>query len=255
MRIAVLLKSVPDLIEDIPIDEESGEILYDEMSYIPSEWDDQALEEALLIKEESGAEVTAITVDTGESDTMLFTALAKGADHGVKLVGDFDPSLPNRQRAHIFSQYLGPQSFDLVLSGVQAIDDIDGQIPGLVAGILGWPHASVVTEVRAHDNRVIFRQEYAGGLVAEIKVSTPAVIGVQAARKPPRYASIAKVRQIAKSSQLEEVEMSIQEVPSLEILRFYKPIASGHAEMIDGDVDEAVDRIIEILQEHNLMRG
>ncbi|WP_053959137.1 electron transfer flavoprotein subunit beta/FixA family protein [Sulfobacillus thermosulfidooxidans] len=254
MKIAVLLKAVPDLVEDIALDEESGEILYDDMSYVPSEWDDQALEEALLIKEESGAEVTAVTVDTGDSDNMLYTALAKGADHAVKLVGDFDPSLSNRSRAQILSDYIRQQDFDLVLSGVQAIDDIDGQIPGLVAGILGWPHASVVTEVHVTGDTVILRQEYAGGVVAEIQTPTPAVIGIQAARKPPRYASIAKVRQVAKSAQIEEVEMAMPEVPSLEIRRFYKPVAAGHAEMIDGDVEEVADRIIEILQERNLVR-
>ncbi|PSR27507.1 electron transfer flavoprotein beta subunit [Sulfobacillus thermosulfidooxidans DSM 9293] len=254
MKIAVLFKAVPDLVEDIALDEESGEILYDDMSYVPSEWDDQALEEALLIKEESGGEVTAITVDTGDSDNMLYTALAKGADHAVKLVGDFDPSLSNRSRAQILSEYIRQQDFDLVLSGVQAIDDIDGQIPGLVAGILGWPHASVVTEVHVTGNTVILRQEYAGGVVAEIQTPTPVVMGIQAARKPPRYASIAKVRQVAKSAQIEEVEMAMPTVPQLEIRRFYKPVAAGHAEMIDGDVDEVAARIIEILQERNLVR-
>ncbi|WP_028963019.1 electron transfer flavoprotein subunit beta/FixA family protein [Sulfobacillus thermosulfidooxidans] len=254
MKIAVLFKAVPDLVEDIALDEESGEILYDDMSYVPSEWDDQALEEAMLIKEESGGEVTAITVDTGDSDNMLYTALAKGADHAVKLVGDFDPSLSNRSRAQIFSEYIRQHDFDLVLSGVQAIDDIDGQIPGLVAGILGWPHASVVTEVHVTGNTVILRQEYAGGVVAEIQTPTPVVIGIQAARKPPRYASIAKVRQVAKSTQIEEVEMAMPTVPQLEIRRFYKPVAAGHAEMIDGDVDEVAARIIEILQERNLVR-
>ncbi|OLZ12167.1 electron transfer flavoprotein subunit beta/FixA family protein [Sulfobacillus thermosulfidooxidans] len=254
MKIAVLFKAVPDLVEDIALDEESGEILYDDMSYVPSEWDDQALEEALLIKEESGGEVTAITVDTGDSDNMLYTALAKGADHAVKLVGDFDPSLSNRSRAQILSEYIRQQDFDLVLSGVQAIDDIDGQIPGLVAGILGWPHASVVTEVHVTGNTVILRQEYAGGVVAEIQTPTPVVMGIQAARKPPRYASIAKVRQVAKSAQIEEVDMAMPTVPQLEIRRFYKPVAAGHAEMIDGDVDEVAARIIEILQERNLVR-
>lgn len=254
MRIAVLMKSVPDLVEDIALDEDSGQVLFDEMTYVPSEWDDQALEEALLIKEESGTEVTAVTVDTGDSDNILFTALAKGADHAVKLVGDYDPSLTNRRRAQIFADYLRDQAFDLVLSGVQAIDDIDGQVPGLVAGIMGWPHASVVTEVHSKDKGVVLRQEYAGGLVAEIEASTPLVIGIQAARKPPRYASIAKVRQVAKTQQIEEVEAESPDVPTLAVRRFYKPVASGHAEMIDGDVEEVASRIIEILQERNLLR-
>jgi electron transfer flavoprotein beta subunit len=254
MHIAVLMKSVPDLVEDIALDEHEGQILFDEMSYVPSEWDDQALEEALVIKEESGAEVTAVSIETQDSDNLLFTALAKGSDNAVKLVGDFDLSLTNRQRAQIFADYLHKQPFDLILSGVQAIDDVDGQIPGLVAGIMGWPHASVVTEVRVKDQGIILRQEYAGGLVAEIESSTPVVVGIQAARKPPRYASIAKVRQVAKSRQIEEVEVPLSNVPALTVRRFYKPVASAHAEMVDGDVEDVAARIAEILQERNLLR-
>lgn len=255
MRIAVLMKAVPDLVEELALDEESGELLYDDMSYVPSEWDDQALEEALLIKEESGAEVSVLAVDTGDVDNMLFTALAKGADHGVKLSGDFGPSMSNRQKAQILSGYIKQQNFDLVLSGVQAIDDVDGQIPGLLAGLLQWPHASVVTEVRAAgEGKVSLHQEYAGGLLAEIEGDTPLVVGVQAARKPPRYASIAKVRQTAKTATLEDVSVELGGGPVLEDIRFMKPVASGHAEMIDGDVDAVADRIIEILTERNLMR-
>jgi electron transfer flavoprotein beta subunit len=255
MRVAVLLKAVPDLVEELVLDEESGSLQYDEMSYVPSEWDDQALEEALILKEESGAQVTAIAVSTGDVDTMLFTALAKGADHVVKITGDFDASMSNWQQARVLSDYVREQDFDMVLSGVQAIDDVDGQIPGLVAGFLNWPHASVVTEVRmGGDSKVLLRQEYSGGLVAEIEVESPVVIGVQAARKPPRYASVAKVRQVAKSVAIEEVSAGAPAGPAFADIQFVRPVAAGRAEMIEGDVDAVADRIVQILADHNLLR-
>ncbi|AUW93599.1 MAG: electron transfer flavoprotein subunit beta [Sulfobacillus thermotolerans] len=254
MRLAVLLKTVPDLVEELALDEDARTLLFDEMSYVPSEWDDQALEEALIIKEESGAEVTVIAVDTGDVDTMLFTALAKGADYAVKIVGDFDAAMSNWQKARVVADYLGRGDFDAVLSGVQAIDDVDGQLPGLVAGFLGWPHASVITEVRvAGGSHLQLRQEYAGGLVAELETVTPIVVGVQAARKPPRYASVAKVRQVAKSATIDEVEADVAEA-RLAGVEYVRPVAAGHAEMIEGDIDEVVDRIVAILEERNLLR-
>ncbi|MHB1611350.1 MAG: electron transfer flavoprotein subunit beta/FixA family protein [Sulfobacillus sp.] len=255
MRILVLTKSVPDLVEELVLDEDSGELLHDEMTYVPSEWDDHAVEEALLIKEDSNADVTVLAVDTGDVDNMLFTALAKGADRAIKLQGDFDLSTSNRKRAQAIAHYVQENPYDLILSGVQAIDDIDGQIPAMVAGLLGMPHASVVTDVRLDGDRVHFHQEYGGGLQAELASQTPVVLGIQAARKPPRYASIAKVRQMMKSSVLEEVEVAVEEVPELEIRRFFKPVAAGHAEMIDGDAEEVAERIVSILKERNLVRG
>ncbi|MCL5971484.1 MAG: electron transfer flavoprotein subunit beta [Firmicutes bacterium] len=255
MRILVLSKSVPDLVEELALDEDNGELLHDDMTYVPSEWDDHALEEALLLKEEVGAEVTVLAVDTGDVDNMLFTALAKGADHAVKLTGDFDLATSNRKRAQAIANYLRDNTFDLVLSGVQAIDDIDGQIPAIVAGLLEWPHASVVTEVSIQGEQIHFRQEYGGGLQAEFSAQAPLVLGIQAARKPPRYASIAKVRQMMKSSTVDEIDASADTVPEIEIRRFFKPVAAGHAEMIEGDPEEVADRIITILKERKLVRG
>ena len=50
------------------------------------EWDAQALEEALLLKDASGAEVVAVGLaGDPEIDQILYTALAKGADAAVKL--------------------------------------------------------------------------------------------------------------------------------------------------------------------------
>lgn len=255
MRIAVLMKDVPDLVEDLELDDESM-LAVDDMTFVPSEWDDQALEEALLIKEDLGAgEVTVLAVDTGDVDNMLFTALAKGADKAVKIVGDFDRTLTNRQRSALFANVLNAGEYDVVLTGVQAVDDVDGQIAGLVAGQLKWPHASVVRDVTISNNGVNCIQEYAGGRMAELHLSSPALLGIQASRKPPRYVTIAKVRQTMKSVALEEVEADVPEVPKAVVRRLYKPESSGHAEMFDGDVEAVADQIIALLEDRKLLRS
>lgn len=257
MRIVVLLKDVPDLVEDLELDGD-GRLLYDDLSYVLSEWDDQALEEALLIKEESqDVSVTVVMVDTGDVDTVLFTALAKGADDALKIVGDWDRALSNRQRAAIFAQYLKDHPADVVLTGVQAIDDVDGQIAGLVAGSLGAAHAAVVRDVAwdAGAGRLQFVQEYSGGRMTRFAAAPPLVLGVQAARKPPRYVTVSRIRQLSKSAVLEEVEASVPEVPLLSVERLARPEQTGHAVMWDGSVEDVADRIRGLLQERNLLRS
>lgn len=255
LKIAVLMKDVPDLVEDLEINDEGTALDFDSLSFIPSEWDDNALEEALLLKDETGSEVVVIAVDTGDIDNMLYTALAKGADRAVKIVGDFDHGITSRARAHLIANYLKNESFDLIVSGVQAVDDLDGQVPALVAGLVEIPHASVISDVNISGDKVRFRQEYSGGVMAEFEAAAPLVLGIQASKQPPRYASIAKVRQTMKSAQLNEVEAELPEFPALNVTRLYKPEASGHAEMIDGDVDEVAEKIISILADRNLLRG
>ncbi len=255
MKIAVLIKDVPDLVEELELTEE-GRLAVDDMSFVPSEWDDQALEEALILKEgDAGSTVTAVAIDTGDVDNMLFTALAKGADRGVKLVGDFNREMSNRARAEVLAHYCHTEGFDLILTGVQAIDDLDGQIAGLVAGRLGAAHASVVRDVALGSTSVTCIQEYSGGKMAELRLTVPAVLGIQAAQKTPRYVTVSKVRQMQKSASLEEIEGESSEAPALEIRRLYPPVASSHAEMWGDDVEELADRIVNLLEEKKLLRS
>src|SRR5438094_644595 len=96
MHIVVPLKQSPDLVEEVEINAEGNDIDRDGVSLRLSEWDDQALEEALLLKDGSGGNVTAVTLDGGEADSVLFTAPANGpagadGDAGIKIRRVFKP--------------------------------------------------------------------------------------------------------------------------------------------------------------------
>ena len=83
MRIVVPLKAVPDLVEEIELTDDGTDIDREFLKFVLNEWDDQALEEALLIKDAGGAEVVAVALaDDPDIDQALYTALAKGADAG-----------------------------------------------------------------------------------------------------------------------------------------------------------------------------
>jgi len=258
MRIAVLMKDVPDLVEDLELDGET--LAVDDLSFVPSEWDEQALEEALLLKDEGqktngGVEVTAVAVDTGDVDGLLYTALAKGADRAVKLTGSFDRRTPSRVRAAAFAEFLRQQAHDLILTGVQAVDDLDGQIAGLVAAALGWSHAAAVREVQ-HDlgtGKVRFLQEYGGGRMARMAAALPTVLGIQAARQAPRYVPVARVRQVTKTASLDEVPVEVPDVGPAAPVRLFRPEQGGRAEMWEGDVEEIAERLLGLLQERKLV--
>jgi len=255
MRIAVLLKQVPDLVEEFEVGDDGNDIDRDFMSFILNEFDSHALEEALLIKDATGAEVYAVALDDEEIDQALYTAVAKGADGAIKLVGA-DASeawLPTSSRARIFADWLEGQDYDLVLTGVQAADDIDGQLAPLLGAMRGIPHVSVVVSVEANDGTAKVQQEFAGGTIAELDVQLPAVIGVQAARAEPRYAPIAKIRQAQQDGGLEEQSVQLPDARSgMSIRRLSAPEQSGHAEMLDGSDEEVAAKIIELLRDRGL---
>lgn len=255
MEFIVLLKQVPDLAEELEIDASGRDLARDWMSYVTSEWDEYALEEALQLRDLAGGTVTCLALDTGSVDELLATCLARGADRVIK-VGAFDRPPDTHASVHAFAAALRELRHDLVLVGVQAIDDLDGQLGPVLAAELGLPHVSVVTHIAVgpDGSTVTANQEYAGGLVAEFEVDLPAVLGVQTSREAPRYAPVSRVRQLMKTATIETREAPAAGGGGLIVEAMAVPVASGHAEMIDGDAGAVATRIAEILAERGLVK-
>jgi electron transfer flavoprotein beta subunit len=56
------MKAVPDIVEEIELTPDETGIDREFLTFVLNEWDDQALEEALLVKEATGAEVVAVGI-------------------------------------------------------------------------------------------------------------------------------------------------------------------------------------------------
>ncbi len=257
MRIVVPMKAVPDLVEEIELTPDETDIDREFAKFVLSEWDAQALEEALLVKDATGAEVVAVGLasdpDIGQA---LYTALAKGADAAIKISGGKDGAASTRDRAALVAGYLADEPADLVITGVQAPDDLDGQLPPMLAAHLGLPHVSVVVGVEVAGGAVTVRQEFAGGRVHELRVTMPAVIGIQTARQAPRYAPISRIRQAMQAGGLREAETTaVAAGPGLTVRRMHRPEASGHAEMLAGGADEVAEKIADLLRARGLVKG
>ncbi|MCC7360651.1 MAG: electron transfer flavoprotein subunit beta/FixA family protein [Anaerolineales bacterium] len=256
MNIVVAIKQVPNLTDELELNADATGLDLAALTYVLNEFDEQALEEAALTKETAGGSVTVIGVDTtGELDSALHTALAKGADKAVKITGDFDGGADSRTQARLLAGALSALAPDLVLTGVQAADDRAGQIGPMLAAHLGWPYVGVVTSVLAGAGQVKVHKEYAGGLLAEFEVALPAVIGVQAAHQPPRYAPVSRIRQIAKTAQIEAVAAEAGGPAGSPVRRMFKPEAAGHAEMWDGGPDEVAEKIAGLIAERGLAKS
>ncbi|MFQ5419494.1 MAG: electron transfer flavoprotein subunit beta/FixA family protein [Anaerolineae bacterium] len=254
MNIVVAIKHVPSLADELELNDEGTNLDFDMVDFALSEWDEQAIEEAALVKEASGGTVTVVGVDVIEElDNVLHTALAKGADKAVKIVGDFEPPVESREQARLLADAIKEMSPDLVLTGVQAIDDLNGQIGPMLAAHLDMPYVGVVVGMRAISGTATVEKEYAGGVTAEFKVSLPLVVGIQAAAQPPRYAPVSKIRQMAKTAVIDEIEADEADFEPVPINKMAKPVAAGHAEMIGGDPEEVAAKIIGLIRERGLL--
>ncbi|HTP31396.1 MAG TPA: hypothetical protein VMJ75_04430 [Candidatus Acidoferrales bacterium] len=261
MHILVLLKMVPDVVEDLEIASDGKGLDLDYLRMILSESDDHALEQALLLKERHGGKVTVLALDAPEVDDALFTAAAKGADRVVKVVG-MDAGFTTRQAAGFFSQVIADQAgllpADLILTGVQAIDDLDGLVAPLVADEFRMPYLGIITGIMVDASGKTARaiKEFPSGVRGEFEVKLPAVLGVQAAEKPPRYVPVAKVRAAMKSGKIESAE-----VPTLvdggwlavNIMEMKRNEPASQAEMLEGPTEQVCNTLCGILAGRGLV--
>ncbi len=255
MEFVVLLKQVPDLAEELEVDDSGTDLARDWLNFVASEWDEYALEEALQLRDEAGGSVTCLALDTGAVDELLATCLARGADRVFK-VGSFERQPDSHTAARIFATALRQLPHDLILTGVQAIDDLDGQVGPLLATELGLPHVSVVTHIHLAGTAATVHQEYAGGFVAEFEVDLPAVLGVQTSREAPRYAPVSRVRQLLKTAEMGQLEVAPPEGGSgLVVEAMALPESGRGAEMIAGDAEAVAERLAALFRERGIVKA
>jgi len=250
MKIVVLARLVPDLVEELAIDANGTALDTTWLRLMISEFDDHAIEQAILLKESSGGQVIVISPNAEGVDDMLFTASAKGADQIIKLNGDFESGTNNHALARALAQEITNLQPDLILTGVQAHTDMDGPIGPLLAGLLDFPYVGYVSGASGQGETVTVRKEYPGGLVAEMQIKLPAVLGIQAAEQPPRYVAISKIRQTMKTTTIDELDveaLNLSGGPT--VSRMFLPETSEKATLISGTEAEIADRLIEIFKE------
>ncbi len=238
-------------IDDLPV--QDNNVDFDSVDFVLNEFDEQSIEQAVLVKEAVGGTVTVVGVDLiGELDNVLHLALAKGADKAVKITAD-EPGADSHMQAKWLAEAIKGLGADLILTGVQASNDLDGQIGPMIAAHLDMPYIGGISSVEVSDRTATINKEFAGGVGAKYSVSLPMVVGVQAASKPPRYAPISKVRQIAQTATIEKIAPAGQASTALMMKKMAPPVVTGHAEMIEGSPKQVAAKIVELLKSKGLV--
>ncbi len=212
------------------------------------------MEQAIILKEREGGEVTILGPSMDDIDGVFFTAAAKGSDRQIKLMGDFNVEVNNHALARACASAMSGLQPNIVLTGVQAHNDLDGALGPLLAEYLDMPYVGYVSGVQVEGNTCTVRKEYPGGLIGELQVNLPAVLGIQAAETPPRYVAVSKVRQAMKTVTLEDqASPDLDPIGGPSVERLFQPESGERAEMIDGEIDSIAERLVEILRTSDLL--
>jgi len=251
MNIAVCIKRIPKTAEaDLFIEKDGRDIKKDHLVFHLNDWDGYAVREAALLKEKYGGEVTVITIGPEESKEVLTRCLAMGADRAMRI--EEPPAQDGHLIAKILFQTIRNQSFDLILTGVQAEDDNWGQVGVSLAQMLGFPHASIVTHIEITGDKATVKRELEGGIDEVLEIKLPAVLTIQTGINEPKYVSLSAILDAEdkeiKDLGIEELGITADEPVDAKIDQLFFPPIGKMAEILKGNPEEVVTQLTEILK-------
>ena len=206
MKILVAVKRVIDYNVQIRVKEDGSGIVTENVKMSTNPPDDNAIEEAVKIKESGKAtEVIAVTVGEEKAQETVRKALAVGADRGihVKADGIIEPLAVSK----ILQKIVEKEKPDLVFMGKQAIDDDCNQTGQMLSALLDWPQATFASKIDVKDGKLEVTREIDEGLET-IEVNTPAIVTCDLRLNEPRYASLPNIMK-AKKNQLNKLMLKI----------------------------------------------
>ena len=202
MKILVAVKRVIDYNVQVRVKEDGTGVHTDNVKMSTNPPDDNAVEEAVKLKESGQAkEVIAITIGEEKAQETVRKALAVGVDRGihVKTDGYVEPL----GVAKILKKIVEKEKPDLVFMGKQAIDDDCNQTGQMLAALLGWSQGTFVSKVQLKDKIIQVTREVDEGLET-IEINLPAIVTCDLRLNEPRYASLPNIMK-AKKKPIEKI--------------------------------------------------
>ena len=223
MKILVVVKRVIDYNVQIRVKEDGSGVHTDNVKMSTNPPDDNAVEEAVKLKEAGKAkEVVAVTIGDEKAQETVRKALAVGADRGVhvKIEGHVEPL----GAAKILKKIVEKEKPELVLMGKQAIDDDTAQKGQMLAAMLGWPQGTFASKLEMKNKALEVIREVDEGLET-IEINLPAVVTCDLRLNEPRYASLPNIMKAKKKSieQIMAKDLGVDMAHRLQQLKVEEP--------------------------------
>ena len=186
MKIAVLIKQVPDTWSERTLRETDWTLDRDAADAVIDEIDTRGVETALQLVEKHGGDVTVVTMGPERATEALRKALAMGADEAVHITDEGLAGSCALQTSAALAAAIRPLGVDLVITGNESTDGRTGSVPSMLAERLGMPQ---VTSIRTLDidGTSLRAERVKDGGYSEVTATLPAVISVTEKINEPRY--------------------------------------------------------------------
>ena len=242
MKILVAVKRVIDYNVQVRVKSDGSGVEKENVKMAMNPPDENAVEEALRIKESGKAdEIIILSIGTEKCQETIRTALAMGADRGIFINApdEIEPLAVSK----LIAKIVEIEKPGLILMGKQAIDDDSNQTAQMTSSLLNWPQATFASKIEIEDSSATITREIDEGL-ERIKVKMPFIASCDLRLNEPRYASLPNIMKAKKKpidiKSAEELNVDVK--PRIENLKISEPATRQKGVMV-ADVAELVKKL------------
>ena len=223
MKILVAVKRVIDFNVQVRVKNDGTGVEKENVKMSMNPPDENAVEEALRIKESGKAdEIVILSIGVEKSQETIRTALAMGADRGILIKTDHDVEPLGVSK--LIAKIAEDEKPGIILLGKQAIDDDCNQTAQMVSALLNWPQGTFASKIEIENDSAVITREIDEGL-EKIKVKTPFVASCDLRLNEPRYASLPNIMK-AKKKPIDiktAVDLGVDISPRIEQIKVEEP--------------------------------
>ena len=242
MKILVAVKRVIDYNVQVRVKNDGTGVEKENVKMSMNPPDENAVEEALRIKESGKAdEIIILSIGVEKSQETIRTALAMGADRGILIKTDHDVEPLGVSK--LIAKIAEDEKPGIILLGKQAIDDDCNQTAQMVSALLNWPQGTFASKIEIEDDSVVITREIDEGL-EKIKVKIPFVASCDLRLNEPRYASLPNIMK-AKKKPIDiktAVDLGVDISPRIDQIKVEEPPIRQKG-VIVSDVAELVQKL------------
>ena len=263
MNILVCIKQVPGT-SQVAIDEKTGTLKRDGVPAKMNPFDLYALETALRIKADTGAEVAVLTMGPPQAEAVVREAFAMGADRGAILSDRAFGGADVLMTSFTLSQGIaktGP--YDLILCGRQTTDGDTAQVGAETAEWLGIPHVANVKAIDRIGADALDLVVDQPTCELSLRVPLPCLLTVEKGIYEPRLPSYRLKKSTAKR---EILWLALGDLPDTDpkhyglngsptqVRRIFPPDTSVKRLQLEGDDTSKAAQLADLLDERKFLR-
>jgi electron transfer flavoprotein beta subunit len=220
-----------------------------DLAWRMNEYDEYGVEQAVQLKEQTGADLTVLCIGPEQVKETMKKALAMGCDRGVHIVDDGSHLKDPGEIAGIITEFARGKNFDLIFTGMQSQDRGSAQVGVMLAEMLGIAAVTTIVGFAFDGGKITVKRELEGGVKATVEAALPALITCQLGLNTPRYPTLPNIMKAKKKELLSIPVADLYKTAGLqETVKIDFPVKKGGGVFLEGEVESIADRLITILK-------